>query len=117
MTKNRNFIERGWQVEKATARTSEEKQMARERRKAKEAQAEMELHQAKSRHAAKKLAGKQAQSYGYVHKAPANCGAYYGTTQQVTGNQGHQAVGAADTMTGTAIPTYPLGGYPTGRKY
>ncbi|KAK4793572.1 hypothetical protein SAY86_024007 [Trapa natans] len=37
-----------------------EKQMAHERRKAKEAHAKMELHQAKVRHADAKLAGKQA---------------------------------------------------------
>lgn len=45
-------------MEKATARTHEEKEVAKERRKAKEAQAKMELHQAKARHAAEKSSAK-----------------------------------------------------------
>lgn len=46
------------QVENAAARTEEEKKIAEERRKAKEAQAKMELHQAKAMHAAEKLGDK-----------------------------------------------------------
>ncbi|KAG8637831.1 hypothetical protein MANES_15G168800v8 [Manihot esculenta] len=45
-------------VEKATARTHDEKKIAKERRKAKEARAKMELHQAKARHAAEKSSAK-----------------------------------------------------------
>ncbi|KAK4260256.1 hypothetical protein QN277_003398 [Acacia crassicarpa] len=45
-------------VEKATARTEEEKLIAHERAKAKKAQAKMELHEAKARHAAEKLGAK-----------------------------------------------------------
>ncbi|KAL9669507.1 hypothetical protein QQ045_007054 [Rhodiola kirilowii] len=41
-------------TEVTAARTKEEKVMAHERRKAKEAQAKMELHQEKARHAANK---------------------------------------------------------------
>lgn len=48
------------QAEKATARTKEEKEIAHERAKAKEAKAKMELHEAKARHASEKLAAKQA---------------------------------------------------------
>ncbi|XP_028754284.1 late embryogenesis abundant protein 6-like [Neltuma alba] len=46
-------------AEKATARTEEEKVIAHERAKAKEAQAKMELHEAKGRHASEKLSAKQ----------------------------------------------------------
>ncbi|OWM88289.1 late embryogenesis abundant protein 18 [Punica granatum] len=100
-------------AEKAAARTPEEKEMAHERRKMKEAQAKMDLHQAKARHAAEKLVGKQAHVYGHVHEPPAPGTAHYGTTQPAA----HQPVGSADPVTGTAVPTYPLGGHPTGRKY
>ncbi|KAF1002216.1 late embryogenesis abundant protein 18-like [Apium graveolens] len=42
-------------AEKTTTRTKEEKQIAREKRKAKEAEVKMNLHEAKSEHAADKL--------------------------------------------------------------
>lgn len=43
------------QAEKAAARTEEEKEIAHQRRKAKEAKAKMEMHQANAIHAAEKL--------------------------------------------------------------
>ncbi|XP_059318721.1 late embryogenesis abundant protein 6-like [Lycium ferocissimum] len=47
-------------AEKAGARTKEEKDMAEERRKAKEAEAKMELHESKAGNAGEKLEGKHA---------------------------------------------------------
>ncbi|PSR89229.1 Lipid II flippase [Actinidia chinensis var. chinensis] len=80
-------------VEKATARTKEEKEIAHERRKAKEAEAKMKLHEAKAEHTAKKL---------HSHHL-------YGV-----GTHTHRPVGTAAPMTGTTVPTYPLGGHPPG---
>ncbi|KAK7386324.1 hypothetical protein VNO78_26480 [Psophocarpus tetragonolobus] len=57
-------------AEKATARTEEEKVIAHELGKAKEAKAKMELHEAKARHAAEKLSTKQSHYYGLHHKPP-----------------------------------------------
>ncbi|XP_050235056.1 late embryogenesis abundant protein 18 [Mercurialis annua] len=88
-------------VEKATARTHEQKKIAKERRKAKEAQAKMELHQAKAKHAADKLRH---------HHLPV-VGTQYGYTQPPAANR---PVGTTATMAGTAVPTYPLGGHPPG---
>lgn len=48
------------QAEKVGARTKEEKDIAEERRRAKEAEAKMELHEAKATHAGEKLEGKHA---------------------------------------------------------
>ncbi|XP_059302479.1 late embryogenesis abundant protein 6-like [Lycium ferocissimum] len=94
-------------AEKAYARTREEKTIAEEVRKAKEAEAKMELHQAKARHAAEKLQSKQAHLGGIVgphHHGPP------------VGGQGHHInpVGTTVTTSGTGIvaPTYPPGGYP-----
>jgi hypothetical protein len=87
------------QVEKAGARTKEEKRVAEERRKAKEAEAKMELHAEKGKHAAEKLSNK------YHHNEPA------------VGTHGHQPVGTAAPMSGTAFPTYPLGGHRPGHKF
>ncbi|KAK3428839.1 hypothetical protein EUGRSUZ_E00290 [Eucalyptus grandis] len=99
-------------VEKATARTPEEKEMAHQRRKAKEAEAKMELHQAKAAHAAEKLAAKHPTLPGHVH-GPAD---HHTTTQPVVGAPGHQTrhrpVGTVDPISGTTVPTYPLGGHP-----
>ncbi|XVF13607.1 hypothetical protein REPUB_Repub08aG0222000 [Reevesia pubescens] len=57
-------------LEKATARTEEDKKLAHERKKAKEARAKMELHQDKVRHVEERLGAKQPQymhGYGYDH--------------------------------------------------
>lgn len=56
------------QVEKAGARTKEENDIAEERRKAKEAEAKMELHESKAAHAGEKLQGKHA--HHHVHGGP-----------------------------------------------
>lgn len=72
------------QAKKATARTEEEKVIAHERAKAKEAKAEMELHEAKARHAAEKLNSKH---HGH----------------------GHQPLGTVP-MPGATNPSYPLAG-------
>lgn len=77
------------QAEKATAGTKEEKAIAHEKRKAKEAEAEMNLHQAKSQHAAEKLHG--------THHQPA---------------QAHHNQPVVGT-TGVAAPTHPLAGHNT----
>ncbi|CAL5441501.1 unnamed protein product [Camellia sinensis] len=76
-------------VEKATARTTEEERMAEEKRRAKEGEAKMGLHEAKAEHAADKLQS------GH-----------------------HHPVGTAAPMAGATAPTHPLGGNPPGHhKY
>ncbi|KAF5729694.1 hypothetical protein HS088_TW20G00058 [Tripterygium wilfordii] len=74
------------QAEKATARTIEQRELAHERRKAKEARAQMKLHQAKARHAEKKLS-RRAHQYNQPVAPTA-------------------APAAAAT-----VPTYPAGGH------
>ncbi|KAM7525409.1 hypothetical protein LguiA_015311 [Lonicera macranthoides] len=83
---------------KATARTKEEEAIIHERRKAKEAEAKMHLHDEKAQHAAEKLGTKQSHHlYGH-HGA--------------VGGDGHQhhipGVGTAAPTTGA---TYPPGGH------
>ncbi|KAK1374942.1 Seed maturation protein [Heracleum sosnowskyi] len=75
-------------AEKATAGTKEEKAIAHEKRKAKEAEAKMNLHLAKSQHAADKLHHLPGQAH---HNQP--------------------VVG-----TGVSAPTHPLGGHPPGHN-
>ncbi|XP_021295536.1 late embryogenesis abundant protein 6-like [Herrania umbratica] len=91
-------------TEEAAARTEGEKRLANERKKAKEARAEMELHQDKVRHAEERLRAKLPQylhGYGYDHEPP------------VAGTHGHQTVGTAAPVPGTNVPTYPLAGQQT----
>ncbi|MED6222179.1 hypothetical protein PIB30_061868 [Stylosanthes scabra] len=88
-------------TEKARASTEEEKVIAHERAKAREAKAKMELHEAKARHAAQKLSAKQA------HLDPSVFGAHHQphpTTHQ-------QPLGTVATRAGGVTnPKYPLGG-------
>ncbi|KAJ7944607.1 Seed maturation protein [Quillaja saponaria] len=92
------------QAEKATARTKEEKVIAHESRKVKEAEANMELHVAKAQHAAEKLSAKQSHLYG--HHEPHLLGTQHTFTQPaeqnvpVVGTQGQQPVGTAVPMAG-----------------
>ncbi|KAF5774609.1 putative Late embryogenesis abundant protein, LEA_1 subgroup [Helianthus annuus] len=81
-------------AEKATARTHEEKEIAHQRRKAKEAEGNMNLHDEKAQHAAEKLHGKH----------------------HVLGHH-QQPFGAMDPITGTTAPTFPLGGHLHGHKH
>lgn len=68
--------------------------MARQRRKAKEAKAMMELHNAKANHAAQKFRAKQLRLYG------------------------HQPVGTTAPMAeATTAPPYSVEGHHTGYKY
>lgn len=68
--------------------------MARQRRKAKEAKAMMELHNAKANHAAQKFKAKQLRLYG------------------------HQPVGTtAPTAVATTAPPYPVEVHDTVSKY
>ncbi|KAH0662390.1 hypothetical protein KY284_027321 [Solanum tuberosum] len=93
-------------AEKAVARTREEKRIAEEVRKAKEAEAKMELHQAKARHAAETLQSKQSHLIG-------RHGHHHGThTVGVHQGQQNPVVGSTIPTTATVAPTYPLGGYP-----
>lgn len=87
------------QAEKATARTKEEKVIAHERAKAKEAKAKMELHEAKARHAAEKLSADHPHNYRNHH--PTVAGTEY---------QGHQQqpLGLVPNPVATHS-TYPLG--------
>ncbi|KVH91725.1 late embryogenesis abundant protein 18-like [Cynara cardunculus var. scolymus] len=99
-------------AEKATARTHEDKDIAHQRRKAKEAEANMNLHLEKADHAAEKLHGKHhvvghdtvAGAYGGHHQTPVGTAGQTTTTTTTTG-----------TIPGTAIPTTvpanPLGGH------
>ncbi|XWS49242.1 hypothetical protein CRYUN_Cryun13aG0147200 [Craigia yunnanensis] len=71
--------------------TEEEKKLAHERKKAKEAPAKMELHQGKVRHAEERMKAKQPQylhGYGYDHRT------------------------AATPMAETTRPTYNIAGHP-----
>lgn len=83
-----------FQVEKAGARTEEEEKIAEERRKAKKTQAEMELHEAKAKHAAEKLRAKQSRLYDH-HNHHAH----------------HPVVGSG------SMPTTPLGKLPPATKH
>ncbi|KAJ1428953.1 Late embryogenesis abundant protein [Sesbania bispinosa] len=91
-------------AEKATARTEEEKVIAHERAKAKEAKAKMELHEAKARHAAEKLGAHQSHYYGHHNEPPP------------LGLGAHQPLGSVPKP-GSTYPTYPLGGTPPGNKH
>ncbi|XP_051119375.1 late embryogenesis abundant protein 6 isoform X2 [Andrographis paniculata] len=75
-------------AERAAARTKEGKEIAKEVRKAKEAEAKMEMHQAKAQHLEDKLHGKHRRLFG-----------------------GHQAAAAAPP-TGPVAPAFPYGGQP-----
>ncbi|KAG6577696.1 Late embryogenesis abundant protein 6, partial [Cucurbita argyrosperma subsp. argyrosperma] len=58
-------------VQKASAKTAEERKIAEERRKAAEAEAKRELHEAKARHAAQKLRTRQSHVLGHrLHHQP-----------------------------------------------
>ncbi|KAJ7011213.1 hypothetical protein D5086_001297 [Populus alba] len=94
------------QAELTTARTAGDKELARERRKVKGAQAKMELHQAKAKHAAEKLSSKH-----HHHQLPV------AGTQPVVGTHANQPVGTGGTMPGTTAPAYPLGGHPPGHGH
>ncbi|KAI3703514.1 hypothetical protein L1987_73644 [Smallanthus sonchifolius] len=59
-------------AEKATARTQEEKEIAHQRRKAKEAKGKMNLHDEKAEHVAEKMHGKH-HVFG-CHWTPAHIG-------------------------------------------
>ncbi|KAI3692054.1 hypothetical protein L6452_31863 [Arctium lappa] len=101
-------------AEKATARTHEEKDIAHQRRKAKEAEANMNLHLEKAEHAAEKLHGKHhvlghdsvAGAYGGHHHAPVGM-AGQTTTTTTTGT----IPGTVHPTAGTTAPTNPLGGH------
>ncbi|KAI3756256.1 hypothetical protein L1987_56075 [Smallanthus sonchifolius] len=100
-------------AEKVTARTQEERDIAHQRRKAKEAEAKMNLHMEKAEHAAEKLHGK--------HHVLGHTGVYGGHHQtpvgQTTVPLHQQPVGAVDPVTGTTVNTYPQGGHLHGHKH
>nr|XP_043630811.1 late embryogenesis abundant protein 18 [Erigeron canadensis] len=97
-------------AEKATARTEEEKEIAHQRRKAKEAEAKMNLHVEKAEHAAEKLHGKHHVLGHDVYGGQTTVGA--GTTAVPgTVHPHQQPLGAVNPVTGTTVPTYPLGGH------
>ncbi|GMH09224.1 hypothetical protein Nepgr_011064 [Nepenthes gracilis] len=106
-------------ADKSTARTEEERDIAHQMRKAKEAEAKTELHREKARHAAEKLEAKQSHHhhdplYGGVG------GSYYkqpvvGFTEPA-GAAGPQPVGSPAPVPGVTAPTYPLGGHPSTQK-
>ncbi|KAL9350340.1 hypothetical protein Peur_057595 [Populus x canadensis] len=83
--------------EQATARTEEEKELAKERRKVK--------------HAAEKL------SSNHHHQRPAVGTQPVVGTRPMVGTRANQPVGTADTVPGSTVPTYPLGGHPPGQNH
>ena len=112
-------------MEKAAAKTEEERKIAEERKKAKEAQAKMELHQQKAKHAAEKLNNKYHHGAGLMSKHHANninepvMGTAYGQKPAVgtaTATAAPMAPGATVPMApapaGPTVPTatYPIGG-------
>lgn len=115
------------QAERAVLKTKEEKKISRELRKAKEHEVKKELHEAKARHAAEKLYAKQSRGYGQHHVPPVVGNDYGGPMagsvyyDPMAGSEdsplGKQPVGTAATMSGTVVPTYPLGGHPPRYKY
>ncbi|KAL8138747.1 hypothetical protein V2J09_004748 [Rumex salicifolius] len=90
------------QAEKATARTREEREIATERRKVKEAEAKAELHASKAHHAAEKLEAKRqplhipgvgAANHHYPAGVPAGAVAGFPETTGHVGVAPHQPVG------------------------
>lgn len=82
----------------------------------------MEMHQAKAIHAAEKLRAKQSHLYCPNLAAGTDDHHHLGQNEPppaaTTHGHIHQPVGlAADPMTRTAIPTYPLGGNPIPPAY
>ncbi|KAL2901432.1 Late embryogenesis abundant protein 6 [Bienertia sinuspersici] len=89
-------------AEQATVRTKEGKEIAKEVRKVKEAEAKAELHGDKARHAAKKLEAKQA-----GHHIP-GMGVVTGTGQHIPVTTGHQTFGGAGNIPpSSATHTHP----------
>ncbi|GLT34714.1 hypothetical protein SLA2020_092150 [Shorea laevis] len=87
--------------------------MAHERRKAKEAQAKIELHEAKARHAEDKLRAKVSHHFpGHDHEPPL-VGAHHGYNEPVVGQHGHRPVGTAVPMAGTGCSFISSGREPT----
>ncbi|KAM7254065.1 hypothetical protein ACFE04_031747 [Oxalis oulophora] len=107
-------------ADKATARTKEEKAIVHENKKAKEAQAKMELHHEKAQHAQDKLSGKYGHYDNHHHhhagQVPivGNEPAYgYGVGGQHQNHHHHHHLGAtAPTAAGTGVPAYPVAGNP-----
>ncbi|KAI5594556.1 hypothetical protein BDE02_03G080400 [Populus trichocarpa] len=81
--------------EQATARTEEEKELAKERGK----------------HAAEKL------SSNHHHQRPAVGTQPVVGTRPMVGTRANQPVGTAGTVPVSTVPTYPLGGHPPGQNY
>ncbi|XP_042488748.1 late embryogenesis abundant protein 18-like [Macadamia integrifolia] len=105
--------------EKAERAAGVDEGIAEERRKVKEAQAKMELHEAKAEHRADRLDAKQhSHLYGQHHDHLPHGQHQYPIS--TPGGQypmgGASTIGAAP-MTGTTGPTYPVGGYPSTTKY
>lgn len=101
-----------FQAEKATARTEEEKEIAHQKRKAKEAEAKMKLHLEKAEHVAEKLHGKHHvlghDVYGGHHTTPVGVAGQ--PVETVPGTVPHQQpLGAVDPTTGAS--TYTSGGH------
>ncbi|KAJ4728710.1 Seed maturation protein [Melia azedarach] len=98
-------------AEKAVARTEEEKEIAHQVRKAKEAKAKMELHQAKAEHAAEKLRAKQSRLVSLPHdKNPQLTAMQQGQNEAVVGSQGQPPVGTETNIARTTIPAaFPVG--------
>lgn len=88
------------------ARTEEEKVIAHERAKAKEAKAKMELHEAKARHAAEKLSAKQSHlPVGVHHQQPPPM---VGTQYNYQGQAGQQPLGSVPNPAGATYPNPPV---------
>lgn len=97
-----------YQAAQATARTKEEKEIAKEVRKVKEAEAKADLHADKARHAAQKLESKQA---GHHYHIPGT-GIVTGTGQHVSSGTatGHHPIPGIGTGTGTGMEHHHIPG-------
>ncbi|KAM1034103.1 hypothetical protein ACFX13_038281 [Malus domestica] len=95
-------------VVKATAKTDEEREIASQIRRAKEAKAKMEFHEAKTKHSAEKSTASAENKSHLLHgqddQPVARVGDGHGNDHQP-----HDA----GPLPKTTVPAYPLGGYRT----
>lgn len=105
------------QAEQAMARTKEEKEIAHQRRKAKEAEANMDMHMAKAAHAEDKLMTKQSHYHvGHGPHVPQH-GPIPAPAPVMGHGYGHNPTGVASVPP----PVYPPTGHhqaypPTGHR-
>jgi len=106
------------QAERAMARTKEEKEIAHQRRKAKEAEANMDMHMAKAAHAEDKLMAKQSHYHVTDHGPHVPQQAPVPAPAPVMGHgYGHNPTGVTSVPPQTYHPTYPPTGHHNHHHY